>query len=854
MKYTLMLLLLLSANLYTQDFFPKTNVPTDMLGDFNISTSPSTRSNNLYHESNVTDEINITSEAVNIVRDSYGSSGLDNNVSAVNMRTLMGYSEASKGSYGARGNTLVNTYKKNFDGMNTNDLNSLSREYILSDVNSSEGRAADTSRRFFEKARSLVANLKSISCYATRELVNSYYCPLPGMENSFFKGGSKLDLKEQAKKECEDLCQTPSSCLYKEMGKDDKVDVPNSFEKLDGEKTVEISVDNAMLPDYVSFDFHNTYQYDENITVGSNEYNETKAAQEIEKLGIRVKVDVYQKDHFGNYEKVMENFGVNVKEQASSFKIHFSQRTSGVKFHFYKPYLVNADGNYTDVPQEFEMTLDDTTLKYTDNKWYFCPEIHFNNNAADCDGEIKLLTIGATTYNVCVTDSRKKIEPMYGAFYQESTCNSACVIKRDCVPTYKHLANIDVFNLPESLKDIDIDCTGEASNTSCTKQKCIDLFIEDTMPYTEKSWTNDDEVKLTVSSGIPSSEHVRPRIDVEGGLSANGDENARKATSIREMSEISYHNMIEAGNYDISTYSISENIPKKYSHEIINGISGKALVWNLKPSSRDVISGQQYYFYSIIEIGSSFMPNTPYNNNENGQSDMRLDKTYLLKTTTGYKIIRKKLNSAIYLDYNQTDFDAVIHTGKSWVDTPTDEVDTIGVFNGVGFSLYDPNTTAEHFDVKEFSLLKNYESFLIYENPESVVSTPGVLFMSQNTEGQNGDFIRVYGGTKDLLYASSLSSITVYGLYSSSQLSYQEVMDQTINLQDNSNAVFSTKFKLPAGAVVSDGEFNNPKVQMYINGEMQNMSVNVDFTPNVNEEGKKTFIYMLLFDETAGEN
>ena len=91
---------------------------------------------------------------------------------------------------------------------------------------------------------------------------------------------------------------------------------------------------------------------------------------------------------------------------------------------------------------------------------------------------------------------------------------------------------------------------------------------------------------------------------------------------------------------------------------------------------------------------------------------------------------------------------------------------------------------------------------------------------------------------------SIIANVKVYGFYSEQKLSYLTALDSlTID-----NALYSTLTKYPE-VIQNDGSYDNQKVKFYIAGKPENMSVNIDFAPNSKEEGKKTFIFMLLYED-----
>jgi hypothetical protein len=395
--------------------------------------------------------------------------------------------------------------------------------------------------------------------------------------------------------------------------------------------------------------------------------------------------------------------------------------------------------------------------------------------------------------------------------------------------------------LPSSLKDVEVGCVDDPSNTSCTQELCMEYFENDVMPFLEKSWTNDDKVVTTVSSGIASQTVPRPRIDLEGGISANGDEEARTKSEIKEMAEISYMNMLKSNSYDVSKYKIETNIPPKNAYTLQKNSSGSSsLVWKMRPWSYDIDNNTSYYVYVLFDVFSRFKPIASVYKNDDGTIPDWLDRTFVLKTEMSYKIVRRIENYEVQVwDENKTK--------ESWNKVDSMMIDKYETFNGMDFSVFDMNADAEYFKQVQFKGDKSWEEFVLYNSLEEMSSTPGVLFHSQNMQGNGTVFDRVFTGDIDSFTSSRFHGLNVFGIYSKTKLSYRDIFD-IINSSNGNHLVFSTISRTNK-YLHSDGSYDLDRTKMYISGKPGNMSVKVDFVPLPKEEGKKAFIFMLLYDD-----
>jgi hypothetical protein len=287
---------------------------------------------------------------------------------------------------------------------------------------------------------------------------------------------------------------------------------------------------------------------------------------------------------------------------------------------------------------------------------------------------------------------------------------------------------------------------------------CKQLFIDDTMPLIEKSWTSDDNIKITVANSVQQSGLVRPRIDIEGGLSANNDEEQRKFTSLREMSEVSFANMIETNTYNLSANAIKESIPKKYAYEKIYNDDGYSISWKLKPNSFNIDDGKTYKVYNVIEVDTQYRP--MYGNYEttkgiqSGLTDpniMLLDKVFLLKTSSGFKVIKR-------IDSNQGKFKYttcsmvcegeictnVCTSSYKWGPIDAYRTSIVKTFLNDHYVDYDTSSNAEYFKSFKFSSDKKFEQFLSFDSVKQIGEVPGVLFNSQESSNSGASFNKNY--------------------------------------------------------------------------------------------------------------
>lgn len=843
-------------NSFANEFFPD-DVNTTGTFVMEPRNDPNNYNQLVEYDLNTSKMVDLNATLVESLADRMGFLKPSNDINLTKSQDLKGYINSIKLKMPAAGNTIADQLKDGVQKFDQTNLSTYSNTAIMAnDENTSLKKAIISMQDFQANVRSKMANIKTVDCYVTRKLVNSYFCPLPSMYNSFFRGGSAKDAKETSQESCEKLCQEPSSCLYKDMGKDLTINQNYSSLLVKNGTSILIDADSKMLGKYIELDFKTKYQYDQNISVDSAEYNETKALEALRNNKIRFSFDaLFKKIDLNELEYFISNKTVYLDDLNFKIKIYLDiVKSEQYKINFFDPYSFKTEKPTID--ENVTIELVNSKLEYVDNKYWFCSSKHFVENANTCAGTIKTVLIGSTTYQVCVTKEAQERESEYGAYYTQQHCEADCVIKAKCLPTYRHLDSFDPLSLPPELGDIDVGCIDSPINTSCNVNVCKQLFLDDVMPLTEKSWINDDSIKITVSNGVEQPDTVRPRIDIAGGLSANGDLEERKKTSIREMTDVSYANMIELNNFNISKNPISVASEFKNAYSIIPNGASQSVYWLLKPNSFHVDDQKNYYLYQIYEIDTVYRPmygsyNTSYGvQTGTTDPDIRLqDKIYILKGANGYKIF-KRVDS--YLGkFRETICDNNNKCTYKYTWGPINEYMKIynETFLSGQYVAFDINSEADYFKEQKFISDKKWENNLGFSSIEEIASVPGVLFNSQLAQNNGKGFTKVYSGEKNVLEQSSFISLNTYGFYSDKKLTYEEVFEKLIP----SNRYYSTQDKLPQD-ISHDGAYQNDKIKFYVAGKPDNMSLNVDFFPSSKEEGKKTFIFMLLFDEAANKS
>ena len=731
------------------------------------------------------------------------------------------------------------------------DTREVKRDKIFDklDANSTTVRALTTFDSFYQNVRSRRANRKTINCFINRKINYSYYCPLPTKDHSYFYGGAVGDSKDDSKKACEKDCWEQSSCLSAPRSGKTQTNIIKKDTVIAKPETINLQLDGDVRLDKIELQFDVKYKYDSNVSIDSKDYKSGEARKAIVSRNLKIRYDFSYLNEANATVDYVSSRGIQIKDNFVSNTIYFGD-TRAYKGTLTISVPYSEKGGVEAEDENLTLKLTNIIVTYLGDKYWFCPAEHFVASSSKCSGVVKSLNIGGVSYNVCVTDATKRREPKYGAYYTESECQSSCKLRAECKPTYRHLTSTANINAPADVREFTIGCvTDDPSNTSCTDQKCQDLFLSDKMPLVEKTWRSNDKIVYTVQNGIQNSDETRPRLDVAGGISAGNDISKQKKVEVKEMAELSYQDMIERENYNVSHYTVGTEIPARNSLRKIKGSDGKLKVfWRLRADSYDYDNSTKY-LYEIFEVSMQYPLKKGFISTKDGtiyasekNPLLALDKVYLLKTSSGsYKVIK-------YVEFDKIKIPVSGTNGSSdtyeWRDVPEYKTIKYETFNGANYAVYDKSSGAEYIRSMVFDASVPIMENLAFNGIGEIIEQGGVYFHSQSASSSMTSFTRNFTGPVVDSEKSTLQGLTAYGFYSKTPLSYEEVLQRAIR----KNAFYSTSYKVSEN-ILSDGEYDTNNVQMFISGRKNKFNVSADFNPSGEENGKKTFIFMLLFDD-----
>lgn len=750
-------------------------------------------------------------------------------------------------------------------------------------------------------------NTKNIFCYVSRSLIPKYYCPIVGQTNTEY-GGDMSTSNESAKELCNENCNKEIACLNSKILDDTMITFPNvdtmslypQWGNIDanGETSAMIFLDGFsqdMSVKKISYTIKITKSEDSELT--DEEFEEFLATKKP-----KFRYTAIKRSDFSNTPpfKIIDSQPVILSSSETKISLNISSVIDGVSFLFYKPYITDNQAlasirDVEDWNQIESIIVDDFHGEYTSDSIYFCPVKQVITDVSECDGgseNVLQVLNNSQVYNICL-DSEHKVgqDLTTGGFYGADSCEAICKDEEECQATYRHYSDFS----DNAIFNVEVGCVDDPDNTACTKEKCIELFREDSLdeeirPINEWVVQNNDTKAQTISNRIIQGDTLRPKFDIDKELNITSSYNELFQ---EEMKDAAFNYMINNTTYDRIEQRIGEVSERKiaYTSELIDGKNRITAL--LKGQSDHYDDGKNYYLYSIIRVEELFSPvagvfltaDGYVRANQNDSTDVQfVDRTYIVKNMLGaqepwsvykkeynaqYKVIKDLLycedNTYEVRDHNYY-ANVIIPDGCvvteliTWPETPFLMTTKYQVFNKSTstFNVYDPNTTTlSHFDRKEFNASSNVISEHIISNfmQLELEETPGLFIKTQESLNNDTSFKRIYEGTFDT-YADNykkrgyLRDYKVYFIYSDKELTVKEaeaLMNEDTTLFQKGNP------SLYSSSISDDSELKN-NIELYLLGRSNNTTIDASIYPFIQEEGQRVFKFLFLHDDSDSDS
>ena len=660
-----------------------------------------------------------------------------------------------------------------------------------------------------------------IKCQISRQLVPSFFCPLPNLNGISFPNTSSIsDIRKvdagQALEECNTYCQSSPGdwpVVSEKMIPTTDVSFNNPFPatifpNLDANiSKFSIAGNNIMPMEYFKMSFSipkpdNNMTDDEwnqkiindkpilmmsiwyNTVVGYQDFNKTIPI-------ISQTPFVIQKPIFINGSK-------------TDYTLMFGKVSSVVNFQLYP-----VTFQYVKTVKEWQdlnvsINVDNFSTKYTSTDFYYCPVLQMVPNVGACNDQskVKLMnltgTLSANTMAqingpytnpgqdlyICA-DSQHKIgpDPVWGAFYSEESAQKECIIRTQCLASYIHTAT-DASTSTTYFKT-KIDCVDDPNNVNCSQALCETLFQSKTdFPVNEYQENVSGVNKIvdiySIKNGV-RTDISRPKIDFNENFVSGIDYNS---TFQGEERDSAYLYMLNNLRYNRSKYTIGEESPfsMAYILNTLNGVNGISAV--IKPKSFDYDKNSDLYLYSVVKVDTNFKPlagvwtvngnnvGSTYDANSTNTYVKRIkDSTYLIKSTDSWDAFRRIQNKQFLI--SSMKYETVTSSSgmssissdrvDNWVTIPPYIVDNFEKINNSIWTAYDSSALAPYFATSRFPSTQNTFNFDLTNNISDLCNnTNGVIFGKQLLTNYNTSFIRDYS-TKRNIDLSTISPFALIG-------------------------------------------------------------------------------------------
>lgn len=778
----------------------------------------------------------------------------------------------------SKDNNVSNFYKSHFGS--SPDFANVKN---IKDTNVGKIKKAYTFVKSLEQLAKSKLNSGVISCYISRKMIPSYYCPYPDMSHTLYPDYNNKEADPYklssvvAEKTCNDNCFKKRACIEHKVIDKKKIKNNQTIKifPYNDEKT-HITLTTSPLMQIDSLDYDIEIKPSKNFDGNMSKFNDW-----LSNAGLKYRTDLHKIDDRLSKDNQVIPLFTQEETKLKSNLIHKTYKISDVGkkwvFNFYKPYKRDTTEGYGNILNQKVLrnidaiTIKNITIHYTNNSVYFCPFKQLVDNKSECpNGKIQDINEKGSIFHVCVNPSHAiGPDPYTGGFYSEESCSNACYEYRDCKATYRQYAKMD-NNLLFKAK---VGCVDSDQNSGCSDDLCKSYFADyKKRPINEIVIQNDNTRVYTVKNKTVTGE-MRPKIDYDKEI--NSVTTDYKLTFQEEMKDEAYKNMIKNQSYDKIKYLIGETSPEKKAYIIVNNGDSKDLYGLLKPQSSQIDDNNYYNIYNVVKYEQTFKPAygiymvDGHYIDATKQPIVFKDIGYLIKSTTGYKLFKQvlyakvkkkkkvlickgsdgKWTDNVYNASNAVEDNCRVQTRIYWSNVPAYSIDR-NVFYDLksdSFLNYDTNTQANYFKAQKFTKNSLINKYLLMQDIYSTISdTSGALIHSQKEKDHGASTARIYKGSYISAQRGYIANIWSYLFYSSSALSYKDIVD---NYLTDNNIIWelANQHKYPK-SIKEDGEIDN-NIKAFISGDTTNTTVETDIAPGLKEEGKKVFKFIFLYDK-----
>jgi len=669
-----------------------------------------------------------------------------------------------------------------------------------------------------------------IRCYISRKLMPAMMCPIQE-KTAIFGGDIGSDVDAQ-KKECDEYCQEDFSCfsIDQNLQKSKNLSMSGS---ISGGLVLTEALDDRLRLQTIEMRF----SLSEEIYEQYPDFNITKTP-------LQFKYDLSLTHQNGDVYEMYKGAQIYLKDEVIVFKAHLSGVFQKIDMAFFD--IVNSKENE---PAEWPVQLESVIANYEDTKYYYCDAIQTIPLGAICKGKrVQVVTDSGILKDICVTeDGKSGPEPTTGGYYSKNACNTKCYISQDCTPTY----TVPGTDITVNAYETDIGCIDTPENARCTISKCKKLFADNNSTiFEEFNYINEIEKVITVQNEIPTRE-MRPNIILAGEITETGP---GSQTFIDSMKDHAYIEMVENSRYTHTNYTLEKptDIQMGYTFNLI-AKDVRELTWKIKPSNI-AYDNTAKYKYVVMKLTHSIRPlDGVYNTNGNQINitgeELFNDITYaLMLSPSNFQVFKQDFQS----QYFEIITEAVDASGAAGSINTMERGQWLNLLGyGTSNLMYD----AINDEWLSYSLSSYAPSFNngIFEKGIPVKEFLIFTDMYADIESMNGGYVhsqkdaagnvkRIYSGDWNEIEQSRFHKVELYGFYSDYRLTYTEVQNNLIE----KNIFFDSLNRRKYNHSITGDALINRRIELYLQGPINDMSVVSKIKPNDYDIGNKAFIFTLI--------
>lgn len=788
----------------------------------------------------------VRESSIDVDRDEYGnysSVGYDENgtqvpreVNASKPSEMLQFAKAIRG----RANLGVISKIANDNNLShllTTDVHDIDIESLRAKLD--ENHSLITS---YEKGMVLAETIASLQtpmnnflrCFISRKLMPAMECPLVS-KTALFGGDVASDL-DKNRKECNNYCKDYYGCFSVNQNMPKEIDLGLSGGLAQGWDGM------ANIPDvtnlgYVEF----AYRLD------LEAIHQVLPDYELQKENVYFRFDLISRSSDGIEHKLFDGAQVAMRGDEIVYRANVGGVYSHLDLKMYKPKTDNGVLNDA-MTEGWPVELVSAKAVFSEDSYYYCDATQVILPGQICKGErVQIVTDSGIIKEICVSSDPEANgpEPTTAAYYTRSSCERKCYRGAECTPTY----NIPGTDISIASYSVEIGCIDTPDNVRCTTQKCQEYFTDNEATIFEEYNYVDEEVKVPTIQNQAPTNYMRPSIDLAGELTATGP---NSQVFVDSMKDQAYLEMVGSSRYTFTDKLMNDatDIQMHYSFQKL-AENQRKLEWLIKPSNI-AFDGAPSYKYIVLRLTHTIRPldaiisvGAGVQVIGNGESSFN-DIAYAVMSAPGnFKVYKRELEKEMMTIETQE----VNISGE----TVVREVPIWHVLNSeeVIDKMYDPisdewqnyalSMDAIAFDSAPFERGVPIKQYTVSNDLYADLEAMNGGYVHYQTL-PSGDIQRKYSGAFNDIERSRLRRVEVYGIYSPTPLSYAQlharVNEGTIFFDNINQLMYDRPIKGDARV--------NDRIDLFLQGPVEDMNVISIIRPRESEYGKKSFLFTIV--------